>query len=279
MSPTILASVLSLAAALVWGTGDFTGGLSARRIGAFHALMVSFFFGLGSLVVVALVANEAQPATRDLLWGAGAGLLGMLGFLFMLRGFAIGRMSVVAPVSSVFAAVVPVIFAGFTVGLPKAIQLAGFVLAFVSIWLLSRRESEGTRPSGIGLALLGGLGFGLFFTALDQISEGAVFWPLVAGRGIAVVVMLAFALITRKPVVPKKSPMGLLALAGVLDVGGNLLFLLAVQTGRLDIAAVLVSLYPGVTVMLARFIAKESMSRMQVIAVGLAVLAIMLIAL
>jgi drug/metabolite transporter (DMT)-like permease len=127
------------------------------------------------------------------------------------------------------------------------------------------------------MALLAGLGIGCFFTALGQVSESAVFWPLVAGRLAACALMAIFVLSTRRPIIPPLAPLGLLTLAGVLDVSGNLLFLLAIQSGRLDIAAVLGSLYPAVTAILAWLITREYMARLQVIGLGVAVLAIVLI--
>jgi drug/metabolite transporter (DMT)-like permease len=188
-------------------------------------------------------------------------------------------MGIVAPVSGVLATAIPVVFTAFTEGLPRELQLVGFVLALLSIWLLSRPERFGDRPAGLGMALVAGLGFGSFFTALDQISETAVFWPLVVSRFSAWVPLLLFALFTRRPLIPPILPTGLLLLAGILDVAGVLFFLLAVQAGRLDIAAVLGSLYPAVTAILARLLASENMARMQVVGVALAVLAIMLITL
>lgn len=277
MPASFVAALFALAAAVAWGSGDFTGGLNARRIGAFHALLISFAFGLSALIILALVRSEPWSAQADLIWGALAGLFGMAGFIFLLRGFAVGRMSIVAPLSAVLATAIPVILTAFAEGLPGQFQLLGFGVAFVSIWLLSAREVNEDRPAGIGLALLAGLGFGAFFTALDQIGEGAVFWPLVTGRLAAVLLMAGFAAFTRRSLIPAGSPVGLLALAGLLDVTGNYFFLLAVQTGRLDIASVLVSLYPAVTVFLAMLLAEERMTQWQLTGVALAVLAITLI--
>jgi drug/metabolite transporter (DMT)-like permease len=196
-----------------------------------------------------------------------------------MQGFVKGRMSIVAPVSAVLAPAVPVAFAFLTVGLPTWIQFLGFGLALLSIWLLSSQSDDKSKPSGIGLALLAGLGFGIFFTTLDQISEGVVFWPLLASRFVASSVLAAYILITRQPLIPAKTPWKVLIAAGVLDVGGNVFFLQAVQTGRLDIASVLVSLYPAVTVLLATLIVRERMTPLQVLGVLAAVTAIALITL
>ncbi|HZD55404.1 MAG TPA: DMT family transporter [Anaerolineales bacterium] len=277
MQSPFLAALFALGAATAWGSGDFTGGLASRRVGPFHTVLISYSVGLLALVVVALARLEQLPPSADLIWGALAGLSGMVGLGFLFRGFATGRMGIVAPVSAVLATAIPVIFAALTAGLPGELQLLGFGSAVVGIWLLSRPEPLGGRPAGLGMALLAGLGFGGFFTALGQVGATAVFWPLVAGRLAACGLMAVFALSTRRPVIPPLSPLGLLALAGVLDVGGNLFFLMAIQSGRLDIAAVLGSLYPAVTAILAWLVSREHMARLQVIGVALAVLSIVLI--
>ncbi len=277
MEPSFLAATFALSAAAAWGSGDFTGGLAARRVGPFHTVFISYTVGLLALVIVALARLEVLPPSADLLWGALAGLVGMTGLAFLLRGFATGRMGVVAPVSAVLATAIPVIFAALTEGLPRQAQLLGFGLALASIWLLSRPEPLGGRPAGLGMALLAGLGFGGFFTLLSQVGDNAVFWPLVAGRLAACALLAAFALTTRRSIIPPRSSLGLLTIAGVLDVTGNLFFLLAVQSGRLDVAAVLGSLYPAVTAILAVLVARENMAWLQVIGVAVAVLAIVLI--
>jgi drug/metabolite transporter (DMT)-like permease len=203
----------------------------------------------------------------------------MLGLVFLFQGFATGRMGIVAPVSAVLATAIPVIFNAFREGLPDNVILAGFGIAIAGIWLLSRPEELGVRPDGLGMAIMAGVGFGGFFITLDQISENAVFWPLVAGRITACLLLVAFLLVTRRPIELRRTPLRLLTLAGLLDASGNLFFLLAVQNGRLDIAAVLGSLYPAVTAILARLTIKERMTRLQLVGVSAAILAIVLITL
>ncbi len=277
MTSPFLTALSALAAAGTWGSGDFTGGLAARRVGAFHTVFQSYFVGLVAMVILAVARFETIPPLADLVWGAVAGLAGMVGLGFLFRGFAAGRMGIVAPVSAVLGTAIPVAFTAFTEGLPREVQVLGFGLALAGIWLLSRPEKLGGRPAGLGLALLAGVGFAGFFIALDQVGESAVFWPLVAGRLAACTAMGAFVLATRRPVIPPRAPLGLLALAGVLDAAGNFFFLLAVQTGRLDVASVLGSLYPAVTTVLARLVAQEHLARPQMAGVAAAVLAIVLI--
>ena len=277
LASPVLAALFALSAAAAWGSGDFAGGLASRRIGAFRAVLVGYTVGLFALTTVALARGERLPPPADLLWGAAAGLTAVVGLGFLMRGFSEGRMGIVAPVSAVLGASTPVIFAALTEGMPRTLQLVGFGVALAGLWLLSRPQSHGGRPGGLGVALLAGVGFGAFFVALDQVGAGAVFWPLVAGRLAAVAVMVPLALARRRPIVPRGAPLRLLVLAGALDAGGNLFFLLASQTGRLDVTAVLASLYPAVTALLAWLIAGEHMTRRQVLGAAAAIVAIVLI--
>ena len=277
-TPFVAAS-FALTAATCWGAGDFTGGIATRRSDAFRSVLVAYSVGLVALVIVALARAEPIPPFRDLGWGAVAGLSGMMGIGFLFQGFATGRMGIVAPVSAVLATALPVIFNTFIEGLPEMFQIGGFVFAIMGIWLLSRPEKLSGRSVGLGMAVAAGIGFGGFFITLNQISESTVFWPLVAGRVAACAAMLAFALVARRPLLLREIPLRLLTLAGILDVLGNLFFLLALQSGRLDVTAVLGSLYPAVTAILARLVIKEHMTRQQIIGVSAAVLAIVLITL
>jgi uncharacterized membrane protein len=277
MNTPFVAALFALTAAACWGAGDFTGGLAARRSDAFRALLVAYTVGMIALTMVAIASGESLPPAADLAWGAASGLAGMMGIGFLFRGFATGRMGIIAPVSAVLATAIPVVVNALTEGLPGNLQFIGFGVALAGIWLLSRPERTGLSPAGLGMAVLAGLGFGGFFTALGQIGDAAVWWPLVAGRVAACSLMIAFVLFTRRPVGLRQMPLGLLTLSGLIDVAGNLFFLLANQYGRLDVTAVLASLYPAVTAILARLTIKEHMTRVQMLGVGAAILAIVLI--
>lgn len=267
----------AISAALTWGSGDFVSGLGARRIGALLTLLISLPIGFLAALVGALIIGEPLSSLSDLGWGVLGGLVGTVGFMSMLHGFAVGRMGVVSPVAAALGAMVPVLVTAFSTGMPPQQQLWGFALALASIWLLSPRGGEHSQNSGLRFGIIAGLGFGLFFTTLDQIGAGATFWPLAASRLASSLLLAGIALATRRMQLPAKLPILILIGSGVLDMLGNFLFLRAVQSGRLDIAAVLVSLYPGITVLLARLIEKEHLSRLQVAGVGLALLAIALI--
>jgi drug/metabolite transporter (DMT)-like permease len=277
MNSQFLSIIFALSAALSWGSGDFASGLSSRRIGSFHTILIGFSVGMMVLIAAAVIIGEPFPSSADLAWGVVSGLLGMSGIYFLLRGFIVGKMGIVAPFSAVLATVIPVLFTALTKGLPGTVQTIGFIFAIASIWMLSRPDRIAGRPEGIGYALLAGIGIGLFFIALDQIQHQSVVWPLAAGRIACIAALIAVALIQGKPLIPKSPPVILVTLAGIFDAGGNLFFLLAIQHGRLDVASVLGNLYPAVTALLAVVIAKERMTTVQIAGIGIAVTAIALI--
>jgi drug/metabolite transporter (DMT)-like permease len=186
-------------------------------------------------------------------------------------------MGLTAPITSVLAASLPVLFSALFQGLPGPLQLAGFALALLAVALISRPEAAGTRPEGLGLALLAGLGFGAFLILIGQVSPGTVFWPLAVSRLSSFFFMLTLALTRHQGLLPKKNLLPLILLAGGLDVAGNTFFVLATHAGRLDIAAILSSFYPAVTVLLASIILKERVTRLQAAGIIIALVAIPLI--
>jgi drug/metabolite transporter (DMT)-like permease len=191
---------------------------------------------------------------------------------------AVGQMGIVAPVTAVLAASLPVIVGAITQGLPSAIHLIGFVLALVGVFFISRPEGSAGKPTGLGYAFIGGLGFGAFFILIAQVRDNSVFWPLAAARAASVILMLAVVLVSRRFDRPDRRALNWILLSGVMDVCGNIFFVLAEQTGRLDIAGVLSSLYPATTVLLALVVLRDRLTRVQTIGVVLAMAAIPLIA-
>ena len=276
---TELAAVgFGLAASLSWGTSDFSGGMAAKRVHIFGVMTISYAVGLALLIGLAVARGEPVSAASDLLWAAGAGLVGAAGLTAQYRALAVGRMGIVAPVAAVLGAAVPVIFSAFSEGVPGSLRVIGFGLAILGVALISRARTVSSGTDGLGLAVIAGLGFGLFFILIDQVSDDAVFWPLIAARGASLVVILIVALSSGQAWLPSRSSLRIVLLAGTLDVGGNTFFLLAAQSGRLDVASVLSSLYPAVTVILARSILKEHVTRVQGIGIAAALVAIPLIA-
>ncbi len=186
-------------------------------------------------------------------------------------------MGIAAPISAVLTAGLPVIFSAFTEGLPGFLQLGGFLLALLAITLISRPEKSKRRPEDIGLTLLAGVGFGCFFILISRVNHAETFWPLAVARFTSVLFLLIVALIRQRPALPRLSVAPLVLLAGILDAFGNVFFVLATHTGRLDVAAVLASLYPAATVILAALLLRERVTRIQAIGILLALVAVPMI--
>ena len=264
--------VLGLAAAVVYGAADFLGGLATKRSGAYCVVVWSQFAGLVVLALAAVVLGDPFPGMRDIGWGALGGVGGGAGVVLLYRGLSIGRMAVVAPTAAVFAAAVPVAM-GIVLGeRPHVAALAGVAVALLAIVLVSSGPGEphatapaaaaGWRKPGLLEALGAGLGFALFFVCLDNTAPDAGLWPLLAAR-VSIAVAAVAALATRTSMRPAPGTLGRIAIVGVLDMVANLLYLLASRRGLLSIVAVLVSLYPASTVVLARFVLNERLSARQ----------------
>ncbi|MGQ0602447.1 MAG: EamA family transporter [Anaerolineales bacterium] len=266
--------------AATWGAGDFSGGLASKRAGVLSVIIGSQLVGMLLLIGLALAFDTAMPWASDLGWGAGAGLAGAIGLFALYRGLASGRMGLVAPLSAVLAAALPVIVGSITQGLPDGLQFLGFGFALAGVWLLSRPEGAlSFRLKDLTLPVVAGLGFGLFFVLMDRANDHAIFWPIVAARVASLGLMSGIALFNRQPMWPARTHWPLTVLAGVLDAGGNAFFTLAAQAGRLDVASVLSSLYPASTVALAWVVLKERLTRPQWVGVAATLVAIVLIAL
>ncbi len=277
MNSVIATIIFGLAASLFWGSGDFSGGLASRRDNATSVVFAAYAIGCVMLVVLALALREAFPAPLDMVWGGVAGVAGVIGLITFYSALTVGQMGIIAPVSAILTAAIPVIFSAYTQGLPSLLQIGGFVVALVAIVLVSRPEKATGRPKGLGLALLAGCGFGCFFVLISRVSPSATFWPLAIARFTSVLVLLLLIRFRRQKMLPKKRVTVLVILAGVLDAFGNLFFLLASHTGRLDVAAVLSSLYPAATVVLAALILRERMTRIQSLGIVFALIAIPMI--
>lgn len=279
--PAEIATVfLSLIAAVFWGGGDFTGGLTTKRVDVFVVVTGAHFVGLVLFLVIALASGEALPSTADLLWSVVAGVSGVIGLAAFYRGLAQESMGLMAPITGVLATCIPVMFTLLTDGFPEALTLFGFLLALVSVWLVSRGEGSSViSRTGLQLALIAALGFGGFLILINQTESTSVVWILTAARVGSTGFMLLLAQMLKRPFIPTRHDVPAVITVGLLDLGGNAFFILAGQQGRLDVAAVLSSLYPAVTIILAHFILKERVSRLQSIGILSALAAIMLIAL
>ena len=270
--------VLALCSALVWGGGDFCGGRAATKSHPFQVLALAALSGIAVLAVAALVVSESLVLDRSLLWAAAAGLAGGAGIVALYGGLAVGSAASVAPVAAVAAAVLPVLFGATTEGWPRVPQFSGFALALVGIWLVARSTTEAPASrEGMKLGALAGVGFGAFLILIAQVEVRAVYMPLAVARAMMLLTAVSTLVIRRIPFPGLVSnPIGLLA--GVLDAGGNVLYLLARQHVRMDVAAVLSSLYPVSTVILARVVTGERIAPTQWVGVGVCLSAVALIA-
>jgi drug/metabolite transporter (DMT)-like permease len=203
---------------------------------------------------------------------------GGLGLVSLYRALAIGQMGINAPVAAVITGALPVLFGIWKEGLPSVTQFIGFGVALVAIWLIALPNGEIGRPRGLGLAVCAGIGFGLYLICSKQAAREAVYWPLVVARAASLAEMFIISTLTQKGWAPAKSLLLWMVLAGIGDSGGNALFMYAVRLGRLDVATVLSSLYPASTVILARFVLNERISRLQTLGMAAALVAVPLIA-
>ena len=278
MPQTAIASLLSLGAAISWGAGDFSGGLASKKSNVYGVVLGAHTVGLIFTAAVALLWGDPWPGAHAIYWGLGAGISGGIGLVSLYRSLAIGTMGINAPVASVVTGILPVAFTFLTLGLPSRLQLAGFGLALLSIWLISMPSGSIGRPKGLGLAILAGFGFSGFLVCIKMAGEVAKFWPLVGARVGSLALMVLFITIGRVRWKPRRSTWSALLACGVFDSVGNFLFVYAATRGRLDIAAVLSSLYPASTLVLARVILKERIARFQAVGIALALASVAMIA-
>lgn len=272
-----LTVILGLAAALSWGGGDFGGGLASRRVPVYGVVLVSQVTGFVVTFAIATLRDEAFPGRGDLLICAIGGALGAFGITMLYRGLAIGRMGIVAPVTGVLAAVIPVI-AGFLIeGVPPPLVILGIVVAVIAVVLVSRVADDTGGRAGLPEALAGGTAIGLFGVAIAYLSEGDVFAKLAVIRLVQGVLVGAAVLLLRAAWRPGRSWLLPLILIGILDTAGNAFYLAAVQTGQLAIASVLSAMYPVTTVILAAVVLRERITRDHTIGIVLAGAAIALI--
>jgi uncharacterized membrane protein len=269
---------LATLSALLFGVGDFMGGMAARRVRAVVVAAWSQLVGLTVIMVLVLVVLAgAHPSGADMAWGAAGGLVGAMGLLLLYTALSKGPMSVAAPITAVFSAIVPVV-AGLAFGeRPGAIAGVGILLAFPAIVLIASAEEDRSLPHPARTTFVellpafgAGIGFGLFFVFLGRTSDGAGLWPLVGARSVSLLLLFALAFVTPGRVALSDGTTRLVVVCGLCDASANALFLVAVKQGLLSLIAVLAALYPASTVVLARLVLHERMSRAQLVGLGLA---------
>jgi drug/metabolite transporter (DMT)-like permease len=278
-----MAVVLALLGALIYGTADFAGGMASRRAPALAVVFCAQLVGV-ALLMVLLVLVPGRFDLPSFGWGAAAGACGGMALLVFYRSLATGAMTVVAPLTAVMSAIVPVI-GGLAFGeRPSPLALVGVVLAVAAVVLVGAEHGSLPTPrmlrgSAVGGALLAGTGFGLLFVLLSRAAPDSGFWPVAGARCASLLLLVVVALVGRRSLVPRGAPAPFVAVAGLGDMTANLLFVLASRIGMLSVVGVLIALYPAATVLLAMVVLRERLHPIQVGGVAAAVGGVVLIAL
>jgi uncharacterized membrane protein len=278
--------LLALGAAVLYGSADFFGGLTARRANTIATVFWSQFVGLVLLALVLPFLPAATVSSRDWTWGFVAGLSGGIGVALLYRALAVGTMAVVAPTTAVIAAMIPVLFAFVLGERLRPLTLVGVALALVAIALVSRPALDRTNlektkprgfPPGFGLALLAGISVGIFFLSLARTSMAAGMWPLIAARISSITLFGLIALVARRTLRMSGTAAATASAGGALDMAANALYMIAARIGPLSIVVTLASLYPASTVILARFVLGERLSVVQISGILCALVAVLII--
>jgi len=266
-----MAAVLALAGALGWGVGDFLGGLAARRLAVLTVLVVSQAVGLVGVYLWVAISGDAFPGVAELLPAAAGGIAALAGLAALYRGFAIGAMGIVAPISAA-SPIVPLAVDAARGETPNAVQWLGIVLVVSGIVVLSREATAGGSrvAAGAGLAVVAALGFGLFFVGIDAGSDESAAWAVAASRSASLPVAVVAALLTASALTTPRRMFPLVAGVGIFDTGANVLVALASTRVAIGIVAVLASLYPVTTVVLAWLVLGERLGASKRIAGAIA---------
>jgi drug/metabolite transporter (DMT)-like permease len=289
-------AVLGLLAALLWGGGDFAGSIAVKRLGGNMrgALIVVLIGHLLSLLLVASIAvahGEAFPHGAPLIWAVCGGALSGISLVAFYIALADGHMGSAAAVSGLLCAAVPAIVSGFTEGPPGLRRLLGFAFAAAAIWLIASASGPGAGASrrAIVLSTLGGIGFGVYFVSLKYAATAGLLWAMGAARigsaSMAALLLSVLLLVSRRDgeaaakAVNYSRTIGLIVAGAAMDTGGNLSFLAATRAGRLDVAAVLASIYPASTILLAAWLLKERTTARQRWGMALALVAVVFVTL
>jgi drug/metabolite transporter (DMT)-like permease len=303
MSPLLqlAPAAYSVTAVFLWGTADFAGGYGSRRANAFVLTAFSHLCAFALMFTIALSQHGAFPSRASIVWALMAGAVGGFSLSLFYRALAAGQMGVTAPIAALVGAVIPTMVDIALEGAPSHWTICGFVLAVVAIWLITRPESSDKesvkesldkesadkessdqkdasgRPAGVAMAALAGVGFAGFYLCIHQ-AGGSPVWIAAISRVGSFTATAVAVLVTRAPLALDRPRAALGMLAGFLDISASALFIFASQHGRLDEAVVITSLYPAVTVLLARFILKEHFSRWKLVGLLTALAAVPMIA-
>ena len=273
----------SVAAVFIWGASDFAGGYGSRRANAFVLTAFSHACAFALMSLIALGQGRPFPDKISIFWAIAAGAVGGFALAIFYRALASGQMGLSAPVAALMGAAIPTMVDIALEGAPSRWSIVGFALAIVAIWLISRPEPQEAendvsgRPKGVAAAALAGVGFAGFFLCIHQASGSPAWVAAISRIGSFTSTAIAVA-VTRAPLKMDRTPAVLGAVAGFFDVSASAMFVFASQHGRLDEAVVITSLYPAVTVLLARLILKERFTRWRLVGLLAALAAVPMIA-
>jgi drug/metabolite transporter (DMT)-like permease len=287
-------ALLALAAAVLWGGGDFSGGMSVKNAGgtmtaALRVVLLSHAMSFSVLLLIVWLRGDAFPHGAALMWGLAAGVTAGLSLTCFYVALSRGAMGASAALSGLLAAAIPAVVSAFSEGSPGLLRVTGFAVAGMAIWMIAAGPNAEATPVDKGtfwLAMAGGVGFGIYFVALKLAGTTGLIWPLATARmgslSTCLLMLLAVSLranggaarvrMTRKVVIWAMS-------TALLDTSGNLLFVAATRAGRLDVAAVLASLYPASTILMAAWMLRERPTRRQGLGMAVAAAAVVMITL
>jgi drug/metabolite transporter (DMT)-like permease len=272
----------SVTAVVLWGTADFAGGYGSRRANAFVLTAFSHLCAFALMFTIAIIQHGIFPSRTSILWALTAGAVGGFSLALFYRALASGQMGLTAPIGALMGAAIPTLADIAMEGAPSRWTIAGFVLAILAIWLITRSETEDRNddsghPAGVAMAALAGIGFAGFYLCIHQAGGSPAWIAAISRIGSFTATAIAVA-VTRAPLVLDRPRAALGAIAGFLDISASALFIVANQRGRLDEAVVITSLYPAMTVLLARVFLKEHFSRWKFVGLLAALAAVPLIA-
>jgi drug/metabolite transporter (DMT)-like permease len=286
LSPGLSFVALGLAASAFWGASDFLGGLATRKANVVFVVGVAHGLSLAFLLLGAMLTHAPYPAGHFVLRGLGAGAFGGIALIVYYQALSLGEMGITTALSGLLTALVPVVYGFFTQGAPKSSQIVGFVLAAAAITLIAYAPAGRPRPLALGLAVLAGLSFGAFLIVLRLDSTRGLIWQLIFSRVASTA--LAWGIVLRMLMSQRgtlrkgfqgKGVLRLAGSAGVLEAIGSLFYMYCSTEGRLDVAAVLTSLYPVATIVLAAWILREKTTSSQAVGMALALGAVVLVSL
>jgi uncharacterized membrane protein len=287
-------ALIALAAAALWGGGDFSGGMGVKNAGgtmgaALRVVLLSHAMSFSVLLVFAWLRGDAFPHGAPLAWGLVAGVTAGISLTCFYVALSRGAMGASAALSGLLAAAIPAVVSGFSEGSPGLLRMAGFAVAGIAIWMIAAGPNAEAKPADRGtfwLAMAGGVGFGIYFVALKLAGTTGVIWPLATARmgslSVCLLMLLAVSFATKdsgaKARMTRTAVLWAMSTA-LLDTSGNLLFIEATRAGRLDVAAVLASLYPASTILMAAWMLRERPTRRQGLGMAAAAVAVVMITL